>query len=251
MYKKLGGLEVRFEELSNLLSDPSVISDQKKFQAYAKERASLEGLVNAYREYKSIQKQIEENKVLLQEKDEEIRSLAKGELVALEEKKKELDQLLKILLIPKDPRDEKNVLIEIRPGAGGDEASLFVGDLFRMYQKYAEKNGWKVEVLSTVWTGVGGLKEFICAISGEKVFSKLKYEGGVHRVQRVPKTEAQGRIHTSTVTVAVLPEAEEVDVQVDPSDLRIDVFRSSGPGGQSVNTTDSAVRITHVPTGIV
>lgn len=251
MYQKLAGVESRFEELSRLLSDPQIISDQKKFQSLMKERASLEELVKIYREYKIIKKQLEENRAMLSEKDEELRNLAKSEIESLEPKLNELDQKLKLLLLPKDPRDEKNVILEIRPGAGGDEAGIFVNDLFKMYQKYGERNGWKVEILSMVWTGVGGLKELICSIEGDKVFSKLKYEGGVHRVQRVPETETQGRIHTSTVTVAVLPEAEDVDVAINPSDLRIDVYRSSGPGGQSVNTTDSAVRITHIPTNIV
>lgn len=251
MYQKLAGVESRFEEISRLLSDPQVISDQKKFQALMKERSSLEDLVCVYREYKRVKKQLDENRAMLAEKDDELRSLAKSEVEVLEPTLNELDQKLRLLLLPKDQRDEKNVILEIRPGAGGDEAGIFVNDLFRMYQKYAEKNGWKVEVLSMVWTGVGGLKELVCSIEGDKVFSKLKYEGGVHRVQRVPKTETQGRIHTSTVTVAVLPEAEEVDVAINPNDLRIDVYRSSGPGGQSVNTTDSAVRVTHIPTGIV
>lgn len=251
MYQKLAGVESRFEEISRLLSDPQVTSDQKKFQALMKERASLEQLVFVYREYKSVKQQLEENRAMLGEKDDELKNLAKSEIEILEPKLNELDQKLKVLLLPKDPRDEKNVILEIRPGAGGDEAGIFVNDLFRMYQKYAERNGWKVEILSMVWTGVGGLKELLCSIEGDKVFSKLKYEGGVHRVQRVPKTETQGRIHTSTVTIAVLPEAEEVDVNINPGDLRIDVYRSSGPGGQSVNTTDSAVRVTHIPTGIV
>ncbi|MFC2075137.1 peptide chain release factor 1 [Bdellovibrionota bacterium] len=251
MYKKLEEVETRYEELSTLLSDPEIISDRKKYETLIKEHSSLTELVRAYREYKGISQQVLDNKELLKESDPEMRGLAKSELEELEPKLEELDSQLRILLLPKDPRDDRNVLLEIRPGAGGDEAGLFVVDLLKMYQKYAEQNGWKVEPLSMVWTGISGLKELICSISGDKVYSKMKYEGGVHRVQRVPKTETQGRVHTSTVTVAVLPEAEEVDVQIDPSDLRVDVFRSSGPGGQSVNTTDSAVRITHVPTGIV
>jgi peptide chain release factor 1 len=215
-------------------------------------KTKLQELVKAYRGYKSVQHQIKDSlQMIEQEKDEELKAMAREELAQLQKQVPEIEEHLKILLIPKDPNDDKNIILEIRAGAGGDEASLFCYELYRSYCLYANKRGWKVEGLSVSEGNVGGYKEVIAAISGEKVFSRLKYESGVHRVQRVPQTETQGRVHTSTITVAVLPEAEEVDVELDPNDVRVDVFRSSGAGGQSVNTTDSAVRLTHIPTGIV
>jgi len=250
-FEKLDEIERRYIELEKLLSDPKVLSNPKEMQKVAKERAEAIKLVETYRLYKKIQEEIEGSRVLLNEGDEELHALAKAEIQTLQEKATALEQEIRILLLPKNPRDGKNIVLEIRAGAGGEEAALFVADLFRMYSKYAEKNGWRVEVINQNATGLGGFKEIIAAIEGKVVFSRLKYESGVHRVQRVPVTEASGRIHTSTVTVAVLPEADEVDIEINPNDLRVDVFRSSGPGGQSVNTTDSAVRITHLPTNMV
>ena len=251
LIEHLEKIEQQYEELNKLLSDTDVIKDRNRLQKIASEHAELSPLIETYQQYKKVLKSIEENKALLDEKDEELRELAKVELQELKAKQKSLEDSLKLMLIPKDPRDEKNVVLEIRAGTGGEEAALFAMDLFRMYSKFAERNKWKIEILSQNITGLGGVKEIIALIEGKRAYSKLKYESGVHRVQRVPKTEAQGRIHTSTVTVAVLPEAGEVDVEIKPEDLRIDVYRSSGPGGQSVNTTDSAVRITHLPTGMV
>ncbi len=251
MFNKLDSVEKKFEDLTAKLSDPSIMQNPKEFQSLAKEHASLTPLIECYRAFKVASKQVEDNKALLQEGEEEIRSMAKEELLHWEAEKEKLSQELKILLLPKDLNDEKNIFIEIRAGAGGDEAGLFAAELFRMYTRYAERKSWRVEMIDINDTGVGGVKEVIAQISGEKVYSDLKYESGVHRVQRVPKTEAQGRIHTSTVTVAVLPEAEDVEVDIQEKDLRIDVMRASGPGGQSVNTTDSAVRITHLPTHTV
>ena len=252
MFEKLEDLERRYETLSQLLGQPEVISKQEEFQKAAKEYAELGKVVELYRRVKKVREEIRESQDLVNdEEDEEIRRLAKEEVQRLTEAKEKMEEDLRLALLPKDPNDEKNILLEIRAGTGGDEAGLFASDLFRMYSKYAEKMGWRLEILSRHFTGVGGFKELIALIEGKRVYSRLKFESGVHRVQRVPTTESQGRIHTSTVTVAILPEAEDVDVQIDPNDLRMDIFRSSGPGGQSVNTTDSAVRITHLPTGMV
>ena len=252
MFEKLEDVERRYETLSHLLSQPEVINKQDEFQKVAKEYAELGKVVDLYRRIKKLDEEIGESQhLLINEEDEEMKRLAKEELSRLTGEKEKMEHDLRMALLPKDPNDEKNILLEIRAGTGGDEAGLFAADLFRMYAKFAEKQGWRMEVLNRHYTGVGGFKEMIVLIEGKRVYSRLKYESGVHRVQRVPTTESQGRIHTSTVTVAILPEAEDVDIQIDPNDLRIDIFRSSGPGGQSVNTTDSAVRITHLPTGMV
>ena len=251
MFDRLEQLEGRFEKLADLLSKPEILQRQEEYQKLVREFAELEKMVSPYREYKGLVKEIQENEKLLKESDEDIRRLAKEEIVQLEEKKAHVEHSLRISLLPKDPDEDKNIFLEIRAGTGGEEASLFVADLFRMYAKYSELKHWKIDNVSHNETGVGGLKEVIALIEGRGAYSQLKYESGVHRVQRVPTTESQGRVHTSAVTVAVLPEADEVEVRIDPGELRIDVYRSSGPGGQSVNTTDSAVRIIHVPTGLV
>ena len=251
MFEKLREIETRFDHLEKELARPEVISDQSVYQKYMKEHSGLLPIVTAYRSYKEAWEELEDSRALLEDADPEIRKLARDEIQDLEGTLERLEAELKVLLLPKDPNDEKNIILEIRAGTGGEEAALFAADLFRMYSRYAELRGWRTEILSLNDTGIGGFKEVILLVQGRKAYSRLKHEGGVHRVQRVPETETQGRIHTSAVTVAVLPEAEEVDVEVNPEELRIDVFRASGHGGQHVNVTDSAVRITHLPTGLV
>ena len=252
MFERLDQIEIRYEELTQALLSPEITNDSAKYQKTAKAHSEVAGIVEKYREYKDLKRGIAESRaVLVDEKDADMRAYAEEELAKLETRIGTVEEELKILLLPKDPNDEKNVVLEIRAGTGGDEATLFVAEVFRMYNRYAETQKWKVEVLSTSESGVGGLKEVIALIEGDRVYSRLKYESGVHRVQRVPATEQQGRVHTSAITVAVLPEAEEVDVKIEAKDLRIDTFCSSGPGGQSVNTTYSAVRITHIPTNTV
>ncbi len=251
MLDKLSEVEKRYEELERLLTDPQLMGKQREYSKVAKERAELEEIVSCFRDWKRLEQEIKANRELLNESDDEIRELAKEELAALRERKERLEGRLKNLLLPKDPNDARNVIVEIRAGTGGEEAALFAASLFRMYSRYAESRGWRVEIMNSNPTGLGGFKEIIALVEGKGAYSRLKFEGGVHRVQRVPVTEGSGRIHTSAVTVAVLAEAEDVEVEIDPKDLRVDVFRSSGPGGQSVNTTDSAVRMTHLPTGLV
>ena len=252
MFDKLDAIEQKYKELTEALASPEIVSDSSKYQKAAKAHSDLSEIVEKYREYKDLKRGITDSQEMLEaETDAEMREYAEQELAQLEERIVKVEEALKVLLIPKDPNDEKNVVLEIRAGTGGDEASLFAAELFRLYNRYAETQRWRVEVLSTSESGVGGLKEVIALVEGRGAYSKLKYEGGVHRVQRVPATETQGRVHTSTVTVAVMPEAEDVDIKIEAKDLRIDTFCSSGPGGQSVNTTYSAVRITHIPTNTV
>jgi peptide chain release factor 1 len=252
MFERLEQTEARYEELTKALSLPETMNDSAKFQKTAKAHSEIAPIVEKYREYKDLTRGIAESKAMLaSETDADMRAYAEEELAKLEPRVAAVEEELKVLLLPKDPNDEKNVILEIRAGTGGDEATLFVAEVFRMYNRYAEAQKWKVEVLSTSESGVGGMKEVIALIEGDRVYSRMKYESGVHRVQRVPATEQQGRVHTSAITVAVLPEAEDVDVKIEAKDLRIDTFCSSGPGGQSVNTTYSAVRITHIPTNTV
>ncbi|MBA2175258.1 peptide chain release factor 1 [Halobacillus locisalis] len=252
MIERLQTLEDRYEKLNELLSDPEVISDTNKLREYSKEQSGLQETVAAYREYKEVTEQLSDAKAMLEDKlDDDMAEMVKEEINELSEQKHELEERLKILMLPKDPNDDKNVIMEVRGAAGGDEAALFAGDLYRMYARYAEMQGWKTEVIEANTNDVGGYKEIIFMVSGERAYSKLKFENGAHRVQRVPETESGGRIHTSTATVVVMPEAEEVEVEVHDNDIRVDTFASSGPGGQSVNTTMSAVRLTHEPTGIV
>jgi peptide chain release factor 1 len=251
MFERLEQIETRYEDLGRQLADPEIIADQQKYQKAAKQHRDLEAVVDKFRQYRQVTNGIADAKAMLLESDPDIRAMAQEELVELEEREPKLEEELKLLLLPKDPNDEKNVVVEIRAGTGGDEASLFAAEMFRMYSRFAEQHRWKVEVLSTSDSSVGGLKEVTAIFEGDRVYSQLKYESGVHRVQRVPATETQGRVHTSAITVAVLPEAEEVDVKIEAKDLRIDTFCSSGPGGQSVNTTYSAIRITHLPTNTV
>ena len=252
MFDKLDSIEKKYEEMTAQLGDPETLADQSKYTRVAKQHRDLEEVVAKYREFKALDSGIRDTRELLDmEEDAEMLQLARAELAELEARHEKVEAELKVLLLPKDPNDEKNVIVEIRAGTGGDEATLFAAEVMRMYSRYAERQGWRVQVLDVSESGIGGIKEAILLIEGDRVFSKLKHESGVHRVQRVPQTEASGRIHTSAITVAILPEAEEVDIKIDPKDLRIDTFCSSGPGGQSVNTTYSAVRITHLPTNTV
>ncbi len=251
MFERLEQIEARFHDLSSQMADPEVLGDHEKYQKIAKQHRELEPVVEKFREFRQVKTGLADARAMLNESDADLRAMAQEEIAQLEEREPKIEEELKLLLLPKDPNDEKNVVLEIRAGTGGDEASLFAAEIFRMYTRFAEQHRWKVEVLSSSESSVGGLKEVIAIIEGNRVYSQLKYESGVHRVQRVPATETQGRVHTSAVTVAVLPEAEDVDVKIEAKDIRIDTFCSSGPGGQSVNTTYSAVRITHLPTNTV
>ncbi|HZQ44760.1 MAG TPA: peptide chain release factor 1 [Acidobacteriaceae bacterium] len=251
MFDKLDQIEARYEDLGRQLGDPSLLADQKKFQTVAKQHRDLEPTVDKFREYRKLRDAIDEARAMANDSDPDVRAMAEEELLELEPKLPVVEEELKVLLLPKDPNDDKNIIIEVRAGTGGDEASLFAAEIFRMYLRFAEQHRWKVEILSESPSDVGGLKEVTAIFEGDKVYSQMKYESGVHRVQRVPATETQGRVHTSAITVAVLPEAEEVDVKIEQKDIRVDTFCSSGPGGQSVNTTYSAVRITHLPTNTV